>query len=332
MRRRPISSRDGQFTKVGLIYKTGGAATEAYYKKILRKTYYDMIPKEMAENVGAGVEKLEERIYIIKPLEEHFWAPFVEGRYDALSLLWRNIARDNVPNNCHYLAVISGVTDVMDIWDHRDGENDKVLPYIRLSDVLADAAEGKIRELREEGKTPTVFLAGTKSMTDHYSVLLDLFEQKGVVVKGVVVMNLSRRIVRSSQTLAQKSVMAIDISKHMVGSSRALAQRGITTTNISRRIIKSSRAPQPEQQLNNIIIACEQEGRLPNSKEQASIRRILISASKVVDIIALTCYELEACIDDNTLDIITRNKCQILYGATLHATELGKIVTSLLTT
>ena len=332
MRRRPISSRDGQFTKVGLIYKTGGAATEAYYKKILRKTYYDMIPKEMAENVGAGVEKLEERIYIIKPLEEHFWAPFVEGRYDALSLLWRNIARDNVPNNCHYLAVISGVTDVMDIWDHRDGENYKVLPYIRLSDVLADEAEGKIRELRKEGKRPTVFLAGTKSMTDHYSVLLDLFEQKGVVVKGVVVMNLSRRIVRSSQTLAQKSVMAIDISKHMVGSSRALAQRGITTTNISRRIIKSSRAPQPEQQLNNIIIACEQEGRLPNSKEQASIRRILISASKVVDIIALTCYELEACIDDNTLDIITRNKCQILYGATLHATELGKIVTSLLTT
>lgn len=296
MRRRPIC-RDGQFTKVGLIYKTGGAATEAYYEKIL---------KEMAENVGVGVEKLEERIYIIEPRDVHFWAPFLKGDFDALGLLWRNIVCDNVPNNCRYLAVVSGVTDVMDLWDHRDGEIDKVLPYIRLSDVLADAAEGKIRELREEGKTPTVFLAGTKSMTDHYSVLWDLFERKGV--------------------------MAMGFPRRMAKSSRVLAQRGTTTTNISRRIIKSSRTPQPEQQLNDIIIACEQEGRLPNSKEQASIRRILISASKVVDIIALTCYELEACIDDNTLGIITRNKCQILYGATLHATKLGEIVTSLLTT
>ncbi len=283
MRRRPISSRDGQFTKVGLIYKTGGAATEAHYEKILRETYYKMISKEMAENVGAGVEKLKERIYIIEPRDVHFWAPFLKGDFDALGLLWRNIVCDNVPNNCHYLAVVSGVTDVIDLWDHRDGENDKVLPYIRLSDVLADAAEGKIRELREEGKTPTVFLAGTKSMTDHYSVLWDLFERKGVEV-----MNLSR--------------------------------------HISRRI------SQPEQQLNDIIIACEQEGRLPNSKEQALIRRILIAASKEVDIIALTCFELEACIDDNTMGVITRNKCQILYGATLHATKLGEIVTSLLTT
>jgi hypothetical protein len=194
----------------------------------------------------------------------------------------------------------------MDLWDHRDGENDKVLPYIRLSDVLADAAESKIRELREEGKTPTVFLAGTKSMTDHYSVLWDLFERKGV--------------------------MAMGFPRRMAESSRVLVQRGATATNISRRMIKPSRIPQPEQQLNDIIIACEQEGRLPNSKEQASIRRILISASKVVDIIALTCYELEACIDDSTLGIITRNKCQILYGATLHATKLGEIVTSLLTT
>ena len=281
MRRRPISSRDGQFTKVGLIYKTGGAATEAYYEKILRETYYKMIPKEMTENVGAGVEKLEERIYIIEPRDVHFWAPFLKGDFDALGLLWRNIVCDNVPNNCRYLAVVSGVTDVMDLWDHRDGENDKVLPYIRLSDVLADAAEGKIRELREEGKTPTVFLAGTKSMTDHYSVLWDLFERKGVEVM-----------------------------------------------NISGRIIK----PQPEQQLNDIMIACEQEGRLPNSKEQASIRRILIAASKVVDIIALTCYELEACIDDDTMGVIARNKCQILYGATLHATKLGEIITNLLTT
>lgn len=306
MRRRPISSRDGQFTKVGLIYKTGGVATEAYYEKILRETYYEMIPKKMAENVGAGVEKLKERIYIIEPRDVHFWAPFLKGDFDALSLLWRNIVCDNVPNNCHYLAVVSGVTDVMDLWDHRDGENDKVLPYIRLSDVLADAAESKIRELREEGKTPTVFLAGTKSMTDHYSVLWDLFERKGVVAMG--------------------------FPRRMAKSSRVLVQRGATTTNISRRIIKPSRIPQPEQQLNDIIIACEQEGRLPNSKEQASIRRILISASKVVDIIALTCYELEACIDDDTLGIITRNKCQILYGATLHATKLGEIVTSLLTT
>lgn len=306
MRRRPISSKDGKFTKVGLIYKTGGAATEAYYGKILKETYYKMIPKEMAENVGAGVEKLEERIYIIEPRDVHFWAPFLKGDFDALGLLWRNIVCDNVPNNCHYLAVVSGVTDVMDLWDHRDGENDKVLPYIRLSDVLADAAEGKIRELREEGKTPTVFLAGTKSMTDHYSVLWDLFERKGV--------------------------MAMGFPRRMAKSSRVLVQRGATTKNISRRIIKPSRIPQPEQQLNDIIIACEREGRLPNSKEQASIRRILISASKVVDIIALTCYELEACIDDNTLGIITRNKCQILYGATLHATKLGEIVTSLLTT
>ena len=327
MRRRPISSRDGQFTKVGLIYKTGGAATEAHYEKILRETYYKMISKEMAENVGAGVEKLEERIYIIEPRDVHFWAPFLKGDFDALGLLWRNIVCDNVPNNCHYLAVVSGITDVMDLWDHRDGENDKVLPYIRLSDVLADAAEGKIRELREEGKTPTVFLAGTKSMTDCFSVLLDLFERKGVVV-----MNLSRRIVRPSQTLVQRSAMAMDFPRLIARSSRALTQRGATATKFPRRIIESSRIPQPEQQLNDIIIACEQEGRLPNSKEQASIRRILISASKVVDIIALTCYELEACMDDDTMGVIARNKCQILYGATLHATKLGEIATSLLTT
>lgn len=280
MRKWPLPSDDNQFTRLGLIYKTGGEVTEAYYERILKetmKTHYEKSPRKIAENTDAIIKKLEERIYIIKPLEVHFWAPFLKGDYDALSLLWRNIARDNVPNNCHYLAVVSGVTDIMNTWDHREGEKDQVLPYIRLSDTLVDAAEGKIRELRERGRIPTVFLAGTASMTDHYSALRDLFEQKGT-----------------------------------------------TTMKFSKRI--------PGQRLNDIIVACEREGRLPNTKEQELIRRILVAASREVDIIALTCYELESCIDGATESIITKNGCKILYGATLHATKLGEIVTSLLTT
>ena len=275
MRKWPIPS-DNRFTRLGLIYKTGGEVTEAHYERILNETMEAYYGKG-AENIDAIIKKLEERIYIIRPLEEHFWAPFVEGRYDALSLLWRNIARDNVPYNCHYLAVISGVTDVMDLWDHREGEKDLVLPYVRLGDALVDEAGGKIKELRERGRDPKVFLAGTASMTDHYSALWDLFERKGAKI-----MKFSRRL--------------------------------------------------PEQQLNDIIVACEWEGRLPNTKEQASIREILVDASIEVDIIALTCYELESCIDDATESIITKNGCEILCGATLHAKKLGKIVTSLLTT
>lgn len=280
MRKWPLPSDGNQFTRLGLIYKTGGEVTEAHYEKILKetmKTYYEKSPRKIAENIDAIIKKLEERIYIIKPLEVHFWAPFLKGDYDTLSLLWRNIARDNVPNNCHYLAVVSGVTDVMNTWDHREGEKDQVLPYIRLSDTLVDAAEGKIRELRERGRIPTVFLAGTASMTNHYSALRDLFEQKGT-----------------------------------------------TTMKFSKRI--------PEQRLNDIIVTCEREGRLPNTKEQELIRRILVAASREVDIITLTCYELESCIDGATESIIARNGCKILYGATLHATKLGEIVTSLLTT
>ena len=276
MRKWPIPS-DNRFTRLGLIYKTGGEVTEAHYERILNETMEAYYGKG-AENNDATIKKFKERIYIIKPLGEHFWAPFVEGRYDALSLLWRNIARDNVPNNCYYLAVISGVTDVMDLWDHREGEKDLVLPYVRLSDALVDAAEGKIRRLlRERGRIPTVFLAGTASMTDHYSALWDLFEQKGA------------KIMKFSWCL-------------------------------------------PEQQLNDIIVACEREGRLPNTREQALIRGILVDASREVDIIALTSYELESCIDDATESIITKNGCEVLCGATLHATELGKIIISLLTT
>jgi hypothetical protein len=302
VRKWPIPS-DGSRSRLGLIYKTGGKVTEThYYERILEeamRAYHEKSPGKAAENNDAVIKKLEERIYIIEPLEVHFWAPFLEGDYDALSLLWLNIARDNVPNNCLYLAVVSGVTDIMSTWGYREGKKDQALPYVRLSDALVEAAGGKIRELRERGRPPKVFLAGTASMTNHHSALLDLFEQKGAT------------IMKFSED-------------HYSALWDLFEQKGATMMRFSER--------KPEQQLNDIIVACEREGRLPNTEEQVFIRTILVAASGEVDILALTCYELESCIDDATEGVITKNGCEILCGATLHATKLGKIVTSLLTT